>query len=109
MGSGKAMLEPRRQRMVVAQRRLACRRPELSAHSFSLKTTTNLAKPRIDIGFVTNNVRDRTHWHFVSASVTSRRIAARAPDSIAGADGHLNASIIVVIRKRLHLRRSAYL
>ena len=53
MGKGNAILVARCQRMVVAQVRLSCRRPELSV-AWPAETTMNLAKPRIDIGFATN-------------------------------------------------------
>src|SRR4029453_3909150 len=41
--------------MVVARSWLSYRRPELAARSCLLKAAMNLAKPRIDIGFATNN------------------------------------------------------
>ena len=53
VGQGNALLGPRRQRMVVARSWLSYRRPELVSRC--PKAAMNLAKPRIDIGFATNN------------------------------------------------------
>src|SRR5439155_13219011 len=62
VGQGKAILETLGQRMVVAQSWVTYRRPELSAsvpwarvRLRSARTAMKLAKPRIDIGFATNN------------------------------------------------------